>query len=240
MQNHSIYRTQLIYARLAGIMYLLNYATSVFGVLMPPWITGTGDFMQRVQRVVASEHLYRGALVSMAIGWVMIVLLAFALYVTLEPVNKRLAQIALYMELGQASVGAVTVMFSFATLRLYTDAQLLSAFQGSHLQSLVSVSQSIGGSGFQLSMMFLSVGSTIFFYLFYKSRFFPKTLAAWGVFASVVMGMVSMAILVFPEHTRTFLYGWGPMGIAEVGTALWLTIAGIRPRQLAAADTGAA
>ena len=157
MQNHSIHRTQLIYARLAGIMYLL-----------------------------------------------------------------------------------ITVMFSFATLRLYTDAQLLSAFQGSHLQSLVSVTQSIGGSGFQLSMMFLSVGSTIFFYLFYKSRFFPKALAAWGVFASVVMGMVSMAILVFPEHTRTFLYGWGPMGIAEVGTALWLTISGIRPRQLAAADTGAA
>jgi hypothetical protein len=78
-------------------------------------------------------------------------------------------------------------------------------------------------------MIFLAVGSAIFFYLFYKSRYIPRLLAGWGVFASVVMFVVSVAMFLFPENMRTLQLGWGPLGIAEIGTALWLIIVGIRP-----------
>ena len=60
MQDSSIDSTQRFYARLAGFMYLINYATSVFGALMPNVIKGSGVFADRVQRVQASELLYRG------------------------------------------------------------------------------------------------------------------------------------------------------------------------------------
>jgi len=228
MQSSSTYATQVFYARLAGLMYLLNYVTSLFGVLVPSWITGSGDFAQKTQRVLTSEHLYRAALVSMAIGWVFIVFLAFALYITLKPVNKRLAQIALFSELGQASVGAVTVILLFAPLWLYTAAPMAGSFSNEQLQTLVSVSQNAGGSGFQISMMFLSVGSTLFFYLFYKSRYIPRLLAGWGVFASVMLFMVSVAVLIFPVYEGPILIGWAPMGITEITTAFWLMIRGIR------------
>jgi hypothetical protein len=228
MKNNSTDRTQLIYARLAGFMYFFNYITSMFGVLAPSSIAGSGDFAQKAQRVLASEELYRTALVSMAIGWVLIVFLAFALYVTLKPVNKRLAQLALFSELGQAAVGAVTVMLSFGTLWLYTAAPATGSFQNNQLQTLVSVTQNSAGSGFQISMMFLSVGSTLFFYLFYKSRYIPRLLAGFSVFASVLLFMVSTAVLIFPAYTRTILIGWAPMGVAEIVTAFWLMIRGIR------------
>jgi len=214
-------------ARVAGFAYLFNYITSVFGVLMPAWIKGSGDFAAKAQRVLASEHLYRTALASMAIGWVIIVILAFALYVTLEPVNRRLAQLALFFELGQACVGAFTVMVSFGALRLYLLAS--GPLQNEQLEALVSVARDAATSGFNISMIFLGLGSTIFFYLFYQSRTIPRVLAGLGVFASIVMAMVSVASLIYPEHARTFQYGWGPMGIAEVATAFWLMIAGIRP-----------
>ena len=229
MQICSPDETQSFYARLAGLMYLLNYITSVFGAIAPMWITGSGDFTQRAQRVVASEQLYRTALVSMTIGWILIVFLAFSLYVTLKLVNKRLAKLALFVEICQASVGAVTVMFSFATLWFYTSAPALNSFQPMQLQSLVAVTQKAAGSGFQISMMFLGVGSTIFFYLFYKSGVFPKAFAAFCAFASVVLFIGSVGILLFPQYERTLLIGWGPMGVAEVGTAFLLMIRGIRP-----------
>ncbi len=228
MQDNQTANTQRFYARLAGFMYLANYATSVFGSLMPDRIRGSGDFAENARRVVASELLYRSALTSMAIGWVLIVFLAFSLYIALKPVNKRLAQLALFLELGQASVGAVTVIFSFVVLGLYTAFQPGGAVQSEQLQSLARVVNLAAGSGFNISMTFLAVGSTIFFYLFYKSRYIPRPLAAWGVFSSVLMLIVSLAMLLFPEHTRTLQYGWGPMGITEIGTALWLLIAGIR------------
>jgi hypothetical protein len=233
MNDAPIDGTQRFYAKLAGFMYLLNYATSVFGSLTPDKIAGTGDFAEKARRVVASEFLYRTALTSMAIGWVLIVFLAFSLYVTLKPVNKRLAQLALCLELGQASVGAVTVIFSFMLLGLYTAPA--GSFQNDQLQALAQI-VSANFSGFNISMMFLAVGSTIFFYLFYQSGYIPKALAAWGVFASVVMMLVSAAMFLFPEKIPTLQLGWGPLGIAEIGTALWLTIVGIRPAALVSSD----
>lgn len=228
MQAYPIDDTQRFYARLAGFMYLFNYATSVFGAMVPMSIPGSGNFAERAQRVLASEFLYRTALASMAIGWVLIIILAFSLYVALKPVNKRVAQLALFLEIGQASVGAVTVMFSFLVLGVYTGMQPTPALGNDHLLALARIVNLAGGSGFNISMMFLSVGSTLFFYLFYKSRYIPRLLAIWGVFASVVMLLVSPAMLLFPDYARTLQYGWGPMGIAEVGIAFWLMIVGIR------------
>lgn len=235
MQIETPERSQFFYARLAGFLYLFNYLTSVFGAMAPGWISGSGDFAQKAERVVASELLYRAALVSMTIGWILIVFLAFSLYVTLKPVNKRLAQIALFLEIGQACIGAVTVMFSFATLWLYTAAPATATFQPAQLKTLVAVMQDTGGNGFQISMIFLSVGSAIFFYLFYKSGFFPKAFAAFSAFTSVILFMVSAGFLLFPAYKSRLLIGWVPMGIAEVGTAFWLMIRGIRPRKMVAA-----
>lgn len=235
MNERSIDTTQRAYARLAGCMYLANYVTALFGVMTLSWIRGSGDFAARASRILASEHLYRAALASMALSWVIIVILAFALYVTLEPVNKRLAQIALFFELGQASVGAVTVMLSFATLRLYTAAQPAGLFQNDQLQALVRVTGSAADSGFNIAMIFLGLGSTLFFSLFYRSRYIPRALAAFGVFGSIVMAVVSVAMLIFPEYAGKLQYGWAPIGLAEVTTAFWLVIVGIRPPALARA-----
>ena len=236
MQIETPERSQFFYARLAGFLYLFNYLTSVFGAMAPGWISGSGDFAQKAERVVASELLYRAALVSMTIGWILIVFLAFSLYVTLKPVNKRLAQIALLLEIGQACVGAVSVMFSFATLWLYAVAPAAATFPPGQLKTLVAVMQDTGGNGFQISMMFLSVGSAIFFYLFYKSGFFPKAFAAFSAVASIILFIVSAGFLLFPAYKSRLLIGWAPMGIAEIGTAFWLMIRGIRPRKLAAAN----
>jgi hypothetical protein len=228
MQEFAIDDAQRRYARLAGVMYLLNYATSVFGAIVPPRIAGAGELADQARRISASEHLYRGALASMAIGWVLIVVLAFSLYITLKPVSRRIAQLALLLEVAQAAVGAVTVMFSFAALRIYTAVSQPGSIQNEQLQAVVRALDSGGLSGFQISMMFLGAGSTLFFYLFYKSGYIPRALAALGVVGSALMIAVSVSILIFPNYANQLQLGWAPIGLAEVGTALWLTFVGIR------------
>lgn len=232
MQGYPVTRTQMFYARLAGFMYLLNYAVDVFGQVVPSVIIGTGEFADSARRVFSSGHLYGAALASMTIGWVSVVMLGFALYVTLEPVNRRIAQIALCFRLGESFIGAVTVMFAFVTMNLYTAGHTPGPLQDKQLQELVAVTQVAGGNGFQVAMTFFSVGSTLFFYLFFKSRYLPRPLAAFGVLASVLMCLVSLANLIFPEYGSELLYGWGPIGIAEISTAFWLAIAGIRQPSL--------
>jgi hypothetical protein len=67
---------------------------------------GLGTLAETAKRVAASEHLYRAALSSELIESLCVVLLAFALYVTLKPVDNLLAQIALYWKLGESFIAA--------------------------------------------------------------------------------------------------------------------------------------
>ena len=116
-------KTQRMYARLAGFLFLWLIITGLAGALTISHIVGSGTFAETAKRVVASERLYRVALASELIETLSTVLLAFALYVTLKPVDKLLAQIAMYWRLGETSIGGVGVIFGFVRLRLYTSPQ---------------------------------------------------------------------------------------------------------------------
>ena len=74
---------------------------------------------RKQQRAVASEHLYRVALSIGLLEPMSAVLLAFALYVTLKPVNELLAQMAMYWRLGESFLGGVGTIFGFVTLHIY-------------------------------------------------------------------------------------------------------------------------
>jgi Domain of unknown function (DUF4386) len=95
-------KTQRIYARIAGFLYLWLIITGLAGALTVSHIVGSGTFAETAKKVVASERLHRVALSSELIETLSTVLLAFALCVTLKPIDKLLAQIAMYWRLGEA------------------------------------------------------------------------------------------------------------------------------------------
>jgi len=226
--------SQRFYARVAGFTYVINYLLFVPGMFGPAWIRGGGTFAEGARRMLAHERLARIELTSLAISWVSIVVLAYALYVTLAPVNRRLAQIALLMELGEAFVGAAGVMLNFATLRLYAADGARGSFSDEQREALISVLRVAAGSRFLIVLLFFSVGSLLFFYLFYRSGYIPRALSGLGVVGSAVSFLGGITGLIFPESGGALQVGWGPIGIAEIATALWLIVAGIRPGSTAA------
>ncbi len=76
-------------------------------------------------------------------------LLAIALYQTLKFVNQKLALIAMFWRLGETSVVVIMMIFSIEGKR-YTV-------------------------GFNISAILFSIGSFIFFYLFLRSKYIPKS-----------------------------------------------------------------
>ncbi|PYQ56894.1 MAG: DUF4386 domain-containing protein, partial [Acidobacteria bacterium] len=78
--------------------------------------------------------------------------------------------------------------------------------------------------------IFFSIGSLLFFYLFFKSTYIPRILSAFGVFASVVVTIMCFGSLIFPERESTLQYGWAPMAVAEVTTGLWLMLFAVKTR----------
>ena len=228
MEDSSTERTQRIYARVAGFLYLWLIITGLAGALTISHIVGSGTFAETAKRVVASERLYRVALSSELIETLSALLLAFALYVTLKRVDKLLAQMAMYWRLGESFIGGVGMIFGFVRLGLYTSPQSVGALGTDQTQALVALTRHAGSAAYNIGAMCFSIGSILFFYLFFKSRYIPRILSAFGVFASVIVTIMCFGSLIFPEYAATLQYGWAPMAIAEVTTGFWLMLFAVK------------
>ena len=228
MEDRSRERTQRRYARIAGFVYLWLIITDGAGLLTISHIVGSGTFAETAKRVLASEHLYRLALSSELIEALSVTLLAFALYVTLKPVDKLLAQIALYWKLGESFISGVMMILGFLTLRLYGSRQLFGALGAEQVRALVGLTDDAASVAFNIQAIFFSIGSMLFFYLFLKSRYIPRILSAFGVFASVIVTILCFGSLILPEHAATLQYGWAPIGIAELITGFWLMVFAVK------------
>ena len=225
IEDSSTERTQRIYARLAGFLFLWLIITGLAGLFISSHIVGSGTFAETAQRVVASEHLYRLALCFELVETISAALLAFALYVTLKPVDKLLAQFAMYCRLGESFIGGAAMVFSFFRLGLYGSPKSVGALGADLSQALVGVTRMANSASVNICAIFFSIGSILFFYLFFKSRYIPRILSAFGVFASIIVTILCFGSLIFPERAATLQYGWAPMAIAEVITGFWLMFA---------------
>jgi hypothetical protein len=219
--------SQSSYARLAGLMYFFT-AFDFAGVVILSRVSGSGSFLGTAHSIAASETLYRIGLLCGLVGTMSTVLLAIGLYVTLKPVDGNLAITALLFRLAESIIGGVALLFSFANLQIYLEANHHSAFDAGQLGALADLVSRMSAVGINISVIFFAVGSTIFFYLFLKSAYIPRFLALWGVLGSLFCMAAFVVNLLLPQSSDALLgLGGLPIGIAEPVLGLWLLIRGI-------------
>jgi hypothetical protein len=214
------------YARLAGLMYFLVLGFDVAGLIVASSIGGTGSFAETSQRIMASETLYRIGLCCSLVGSLSTVVLAIGLYAVVKSVDGNLAMMALLFRVAEAAIGAMGIIIGFMVLKIHLAVDHANAFDANQLGAL---SDLISGVGTEVSAIFFSMGSTIFFYLFLRSKCIPRVVSAWGVFASLVYAAYWFASLILPrESSAATVYASLPILIAELSTGLWLLIMGIK------------
>lgn len=228
--NDPLEPAQHFAAKVAGFLYLFLMATSIFaefyarGPLIVP-----GDAVQTAQNIAASETLFRLGIVSNLITFAGDVVLLLALYVILKPINRDLALLAAFWRLAESSILGLVVLNDFAALRLLSGADYLRIFDTNQLQALAQLFHSLHGAGYLIGVVFFGLGSTLFAYLWFKSRYIPRALATWGIFASLVAAIVTLAIIVFPGLAPVVgLVHYAPIFIFEVTLGVWLLVKGIR------------
>ena len=219
--------SQSSYARFAGVMYFFT-VFDISGVAILSIISGNGTFLDTAHSIAASQTLYRIGLLCGVIGTSSTVLLAIGLYVTLKPVDGNLAMTALLFRLAESVMGGVAIVLSFANLQIYLEANHASAFDAGQLGALADLVSRTSAVGINISVIFFSAGSTIFFYLFLKSAYIPRFLALWGLVGSLLCMAAFVGNLLLPQSSGTLLgIGGLPIGIAEPVLGLWLLIRGI-------------
>jgi len=216
-------------AKVVGFLYLIQMATGVFGEIFVrgPLIV-RGDATKTAENIIGAERLFRLSIAGDLVTYIVVIVLIWALYVLLRPVNKNLVWLGVFFRLVEIAVLCVATVSSLIVLRLLSGADYLKTFEVSQLHSLVMLAYYVQGLVMSVGFMLVGLGSTVFAYLLLKSRYVPKALAAWGIFSSLVLAAVTLAIIVFPSLARMGLTYMIPMGIYEVGLGLWLLIKGIR------------
>ncbi len=229
IENADVGKTQRTYARVAGMLFLGVILIALVGGFILSRVAGSGTFAEIATRIAASERLYRVALSTVVIANPLgSALLAFALYATLRPVNRLLAQLAMIFSLEDSFLALIVRMCGFVRVHLYTSAQTVGAGPIA-APALADLMRSIAGATENLGGICFGIGSALFFYLFFKSRYIPRVLSALGLSASVLWTGLYFANLVFPEQRALFQYICiPPMALADVITGFYLTLFAVK------------
>jgi hypothetical protein len=229
MTTPAIEPAQHTATKVVGFLYLIQMATGIFGQsYVRDQLIVRGDATKTAQNIIGAERLFRLSIAGDLVTYTGVIVLIWAFYVLVRPVNKNLALLAAFFRLAENAVLCAATVNSLVALKLLSGAGELKAFEASQLHSLAMLVLSAQGLGMNVGFTLLGLGSTVFAYLLLKSRYVPKALAAWGIFSSLVLAAGTLAIMVFPGLGVVGLAYMMPMGIYEVGLGLWLLVKGIR------------
>lgn len=217
----------LAYARAAGLTYVIVILIGIFNVgYTESSLVVPGNDAATVSNIMAHELRFRILVAGEIIMYVLVVLLSLALYIVLKTVDRNLALLALLWRLGEAIIGAgVTVTGGLLPLLLLSRK---AAFETEQLQSLVGLFLGVRNAGLDVVLIFIGMGGTLFCYLFFKSKYIPRTLAVWGMFTYVSMLILAIASILIPHLSETVKMAfYAPGGLFEITIGLWLLIKGI-------------
>jgi len=232
MNTANIETSLIVYARLAGLAYVLIILIGIFSVsYIETSLVVAGDDAATVNNLLANQLRFRIGVLSEILMFVLVILLSLALYVILKRVDKNLALLALLWRFGEAIIGGgVAVLSGIVPLLLLNRESALNAEQ---LQPLVGLFLAIRGAGLDVVLIFVGVGGTLFCYLFFKSKLIPRILASWGMLTYMSMLILAIVSILVPdilESTKMIFYA--PGGLFEIIIGLWLLIKGVKIEQI--------
>jgi len=231
MAFDTIEPSQRTAARVVGLTYLVALPPAIFAEFVVLGHLVSSDAAETARNIVAHERLFRLGIASNLGVFALDVVLIAALYVTLKPVHRGLALLAILWRMIETATLVGITLNDFTALRLLSGVDYLRTFEPERLQVLARLAISAHGAGYNVGLFFAGLGSTVFCCLWFKSGYIPKALAVWGVIASALMGACAFTFIVFPEAAKivTVVYYGAPIFTFELTTGLWLTLRGIRP-----------
>jgi hypothetical protein len=214
-------------ARLAGFLYLMVVPLGIFGIMyVPSRLIVAGDAAATANNLMASESLFRLAIVSNLLASIVMLLVVLVLYKLLKPVNKNMAWLMVIFVLVAVPIAMLSELTQFTALQLLSGADYLALFTTEQLQAQALLFLRLHDQGSAIAFVFWGLWLFPLGYLVFKSGFLPRILGVLLMIACFGYVIDSFAIFL-GYHTNIGLFtGWG-----EVIFLLWLLIKGVNAEQ---------
>ena len=227
MENRSAETSPLIFARIAGILYLSMVPLGFFGMYGHSNLFVPGDAVATVTNIKASESLFRLSIMSALVVQIVNILLVLVLYKLLKPVSRNYALLMVVFFLVSVPITMLNELNQFAALRLLSGSDYLAVFKTDQLQAQVMMFLDMHEYGIHISGLFWGLWLFPMGYLVFKSDFLPKILGVLLIISCFGYLIDSVRFFFFPGIEPIVLYTfWG-----ELLLPLWLLIKGVNIEQ---------
>ena len=205
-------------ARVAGLAYLISFAIVVFVQFgIHDRLIVEGNPAETARSIMAHERLFPISIACDLIYCVAIVVQLTALYVILKPINRGLALLAAFGRLLYALMWVLMTLNLFNALRLLSGADYLRVFEAERQQTLTRLYLSARFDEYYVGLLFWGLAATVCSYLWIKSNYIPRALAAFGVISSGWCASCTFVFIIFPDFAKVVNLWWfdSPIGIFE-------------------------
>jgi Domain of unknown function (DUF4386) len=239
MTVSAIDESQRTAAKVAGLVYLFSFAAVVFAQFrIHDRLIVDRDAAETARNILAHERLFRIGIACDLFYCVGTGVLLAALYVILKPVSRGLALLAAFWRLVYAAMWTLMTLNLLDALRLLRGADYLQVFDAERLQALATLYLRARFDQYYVGLLFCGLASTVCGYLWLKSKYIPKPLAAFGLLCSAFCAACTFAFTVSPNFANVVNLWWfdTPMGIFDLVTSFWLLFKGLTPPRIAGPD----
>lgn len=220
-------------SRIAGLLYLVVVITGMFSLAyVPGQLFVWDDPGKTFANIAANESLFRLSLVSSVVCYTAFVFLPVVLYKLLKSVNGFYATIMAVLAIISVPISFINLQHKYDILQLLAASRQPGAVPVSTLAEQAMLFLRQYNNGLLIATVFWGLWLLPFGYLVYKSKFLPKLLGLL-----LMLGCVGY-IINFTGKTLSAGYAGSKISsllqllpaIGEIGTCLWLLIAGAREK----------
>ena len=217
-------------ARICGVLYIVTVlAFLVSNLILKAQLVNAEDTPGTFNHVADHASRYRLAVSIDFLAMVGVMALAFSLYTILKPVNPYLALLALGWRIGEVVLQAGAKVPDYLLLDLSKSAATVSSGEIADMERLGDMLINGSMQALGLSFVFLSVGSLVNNFLFYKSNTIPTALASSGLIGTGSYTLGSLFLIAgLPDGAALGLMF--PLVLFELSLGVYLVVFGIKEK----------
>jgi hypothetical protein len=209
-------------AVVAGFAYLLNPVSYAEFSIYPKLVVAS-DVDQTVRNISAHLGLFATAILCYIISFIGDVIIAWALYVLLAPVNRALSLLTSWFQLVYAAVALCSVFPLLDVYHLLATPYYLTVFGAGQLHAQVWLLLHSFHYEWSMSLIIFGIHLVLLGYLIYRSGYVPWILGIVLFIAGLGWMIAGLGPYVLPNANLdfTFITAFG-----ELVFILWLWIRG--------------
>ena len=221
-------RKEVIALVVLGILAVITVAFSRFYAPYLVWEKGE----ETARHFMGHEHAIRLYLAAAFFYGVGTIVLLTALYVILRPVSRGIALLAAFSKLIYVLFWFVFLLDLFGALRLLGAGGSLRTFGPDGLIALAGMQLDSSRDAYYCGLVFNGLGLALFAWVFFQSRYIPRTLAVWGILGCLYESFCGFAYLIYPGFGGILSANWYelPPMTFELLLCVWL-LRGLRSPQ---------